>query len=74
VVETPASTEPFIDELGLGMSKTYQRMGMKPDQVAANHITSEASKKSTHVRSDSAIHQKQNVEKPELEGVRYVYE
>jgi hypothetical protein len=71
-VETPATPEPFTDELGFGMSKTYQQMGKKPDQIAAKDHASEKPKTPVHVRSDSVTQVEQVVEELELDTVTSV--
>jgi hypothetical protein len=68
-VETPATPEPFTDELGFGTSKTYQQMGKKPDLAAANDVISDEPKTPTHVRSDSVMQVEQTVEKPEPDAM-----
>jgi hypothetical protein len=68
-VETPATPEPFTDELGFGTSKTYQQMGKKPDLAAANDVISEELKTPIHVRSDSVMQVEQAVEKPGLDAM-----
>jgi hypothetical protein len=70
--ETPVTPKPFTDELGFGMSKTYQQMGRKLDHVAINDRSSAESKIPTHIRSDSVMQEDQSVEKDRLEAATSV--
>ncbi|RAR11941.1 hypothetical protein DDE82_000279 [Stemphylium lycopersici] len=54
-LDVPTTPEPFTDELDFKSSKTYQQMGKKAEQLAANTPPAEEPKVSGHVRSDSII-------------------
>ena len=61
MAECPPTPEPFSDELGVGTSKTYQKMGKRSDPVAASGVSPKEPKASTHVRADSVTQVEQKM-------------
>ncbi|KAI4605154.1 hypothetical protein J4E83_010785 [Alternaria metachromatica] len=65
VERTPATLEPFTDELDFKSSKTYQQMGnRKPEQVNTSDAAPETIKTPVHVRSDSVMQVEQPLVTP----------